>query len=68
MGLQLLRLPEAVLGLEVKHRPHWYFIYVRECAYCGRTIVERERRYDEKPALHADRYEYTQDFCQGHFL
>lgn len=49
-------------------KPHWYFIHVTACALCGKTKVDRERRYDERPGDPAKRREYIETACQGHFL
>lgn len=51
-----------------KHRPHWYFIYADYCVLCGVEHTGRERRYTKRPRKWADRHEYTETACSGHFL
>jgi len=45
----------------MKHKPHWYFQYFYICPVCGRTKIDRERRYTPKPDRWEDRIECHDD-------
>jgi hypothetical protein len=46
---------------------HWYFLTITECQLCGKTTVDRERRYGSRPGdLH--RRKYVQTACSEHFI
>jgi hypothetical protein len=46
----------------------WYFIATWECVLCGHTDTYRERRHDPRPEAWADRHEYHETACDGHFM
>lgn len=53
---------------QMRHRPHWYKIYMYECPVCGRSEEIRERVYCDdqpKPDDPAERhiYEISYDWC-----
>jgi hypothetical protein len=54
----------------MKHRKHWYRIYVGECPVCGRDQGYRERVYGRKPKSAKCRIVYlpdsqTYDHCEN---
>lgn len=51
----------------MKRKKHWYFIETTECALCGHTTVDRERRYTKRPKLWANRHKYNQNICDCKF-
>lgn len=51
----------------MKHPPHWYFITETYCVLCGRSEVERERRYTPRPDDWFKRHEFIEYACESHF-
>lgn len=47
---------------------YWYFITISECVMGDSHSEYRERRYTPKPENGADRYLYTEYFCDNHYL
>lgn len=45
----------------------WYLQFVRECVYCGRQDVHRERQPAPPPKDRQERYTFKQDVCGTHF-
>ena len=53
----------------MKHRRHWYMLYLGECPVCGRDASHRVRVYGRRPKF-INRYVYmseaeTYDGCMG---
>jgi hypothetical protein len=47
---------------------YWYKYYTEECVLCGAGGTEKYRQYSPKPDNAAERYDYSQTVCGGHFL
>ena len=45
----------------MKHRPHWYRLYIGECPVCGRDKSYRERVYGPRPENYWDRVTWIPD-------
>jgi len=55
----------------LKEKPkkgYWYKFYYEECVLCGSHREWKERMYTPKPKDPAERYDFSQYACEGHFL
>ncbi len=47
---------------------YWYKFFIDECVLCGTGETVKVRMYSPKPENPGDRYEYSQDVCDSHFM
>ena len=53
---------------EKPRKGYWYLFWLDECVLCGIHEEGKIRQYTPKPIDPADRYEYSENACPGHFM